>query len=264
MLQRSFSILPGIGLTTERSLWERDIHDWTTFLAQKNIFRIGDRRKRYFDARLKQASTNVDDPHYLSTLFPNNLHWRLFDHLKKNVAYLDIETTGLSYRSSITLVGVYRAQEQKMISLVKGMGLTKSAIVEALEDVSLVVTYNGASFDLPFIERQFPGALPKIPHFDLRFGAGRLGYRGGLKRLERIMGIKRDYEVENLAGEDALLYWRMWSKDRNRNALKLLRKYNAEDVKNLAPIAERVYRELKELALDGLTDPLERSNSGSI
>jgi len=245
-------MLPGIGSITEQRIWKSGIPDWKHFLELNKGPGISEKRKRFLDANLKRVQHNEGDPEFLSTFFRENLHWRLYPHLMDNAAFLDIETNGLSHYSKITVVGVYRKKDEKMISLVRGLGLNAATLQEALKDVGIIVTYNGSSFDLPFIRRRFPFSLPSVPHFDLRFAAGRLGYRGGLKSLEKQLGISRDFEVENLAGEDALLYWRMWNRDRNRGALRVLRKYNREDVENLIPIADRLYSEMKSMTLDGM------------
>jgi len=245
-------MLPGIGEVMERRIWQNGVPDWESFLQAINIKGISKKRKRYFNTKLEQIMEQTHDHTFLADFFPHNLHWRLFPNLVDRAAFLDIETTGLSFRSHTTLVGIYRMYDEKMFSLVKGLGLNSGTISDALKDVSIIVTYNGSSFDLPMIRHHFPGALSKIPHFDLRFAARRVGYTGGLKSLERELGITRDYEVENLAGEDALIFWKMWKKDRNRNALRLLRKYNREDVMNMIPIANILYGKLEEQTLGGI------------
>lgn len=252
MMKRSFAMLPGIGAITERRIWDSGIHHWDSFLEEKKTRGVSEKRKRYFDALLKRTMNRERDPGYLARFFPENMHWRLFPHLGEKAAFLDIETNGLSHYSKITVVGVYRNHDRKMVSLVRGLGLNGSTLKDALEGVEMIVTYNGSSFDLPFIRQRFPFSLPDVPHFDLRFAARRLGYSGGLKSLERQLGIGRDYEVENLAGEDALLYWKMWNKDRNRGALRVLRKYNREDVENLIPIADRLYGKMETMTLQGI------------
>ncbi len=242
-------MLPGIGVKTEESLWTRGIQKWEHFLEETRIKRISGRRKRYLDALLKQAIGRLKEPGFLATFFPEPLHWRLYNHLMERAVFLDIEINGLSFYSDITVVGVYGCSNNKMVSLVKGMNLTQYTLGQALKDAGIIVTFNGSSFDLPFIRRQFPLTLPEVPHFDLRFGARKLGLSGGLKALEKTLGITRDFEVENLAGEDALIYWRMWKKDGNKKALRLLRKYNREDVMNLIPLAGYIYEALKEKTL---------------
>lgn len=254
MREMSFAMLPGIGPIIERRVWESGVRSWDSFLDVEKVPGISKVRKRYLDALIRQGKTNGTDPGFLNGYFPDKLHWRFFEDLHEDAAYLDIETNGLSRYSKITVIGIHRKRESRMISLVRGLGLNPKSLREALDGVSMLVTYNGASFDLPFIRQRLPGCLPQVPHFDLRIAAGRLGYRGGLKRLERELGIVRDFEVSTLAGEDALLYWKMWERDRTRGALRLLRKYNREDVENMIPLAKILYKEMADHTLGDLKE----------
>lgn len=68
-------------------------------------------------------------------------------------AYLDIETTGLSPKySEITVVGIHlhNGIDAKFIQLLGG-DVTADKILEALQGVNIIYTYNGSRFDLPFI-----------------------------------------------------------------------------------------------------------------
>ncbi|OYT48153.1 hypothetical protein B6U83_04000 [Thermoplasmatales archaeon ex4484_36] len=75
--------------------------------------------------------------------------------------------------------------------------------------------------------------------------ARKTGLKGGLKAVERALGIEREVEVADVNGEVAVRLWRLWERERSRGALKLLLKYNKEDVKNLEPLARRLYEALK-------------------
>jgi len=242
-------MLKGIGEKTEINLWRKGITDWLSFLETERVKGISEGRKRYFDALLRHAEHRLHEPEFLASFFPPALHWRLYRHLMENTVYLDIETSGLSFYSEITVLGVYRAAEGRYISLVQGFNLNHRTVKEALRDASIFVTFNGSSFDIPFIRRHFPFTLPAVPHLDLRFASRKLGCTGGLKSIEKEFGIGRDYEVETLTGEDALLYWRMWKKDGNRKALEVLKSYNRADVENLVPLADKVYALLAERTL---------------
>ena len=151
-------------------------------------------------------------------------------------AFLDIETDGLSRWSAVTVVGVYRP-DRGFTGLVRGQGLSDGAITEALEGVRLVVTFNGAGFDLPFIRASFPRAQLPPAHLDLLSCARRLGWKGGLKAVERSLGLSRDLETRVLAGSDAVRLWRAWTRTGSTNALRLLLKYNEADCVNLEPLA---------------------------
>jgi uncharacterized protein YprB with RNaseH-like and TPR domain len=52
--------------------------------------------------------------------------------------------------------------------------------------------------------------------------------------------MARPDEVQGMSGEDAVRLWKLYERDSNRNALKLLLRYNMEDIINLAPMAERL------------------------
>jgi atypical dual specificity phosphatase len=68
-------------------------------------------------------------------------------------AYLDIETTGLSADfHDMTVVGVSVVGEggTRFVQLV-GEDITEEGLLEVLDGVSTIYTYNGQRFDLPFI-----------------------------------------------------------------------------------------------------------------
>jgi uncharacterized protein len=149
-------------------------------------------------------------------------------------AYIDIETTGLSPdRSEITVVGIYlyRGNEGKFVQLV-GRDICADAIMEALEGVDVIYTYNGQRFDLPFIHSACGVDLTRLfRHDDLMFHCWRKNLRGGLKSVERQLGINRDdKEVDGL---EAVRLWHKYVDSFDLEALEKLCAYNKEDVVNL-------------------------------
>ena len=153
---------------------------------------------------------------------------------------MDIETTGLSAeRGLITLIGVLDAEGYK--AYVHGENLADFR--EAMERYDLVVTFNGAAFDLPFIEHHFGRIFRHVAHIDLRFPLRRAGFSGGLKSIEQQAEVGRPSELSALSGYDAVLLWRMWQRG-NKGARDTLVRYNAEDVASLPALAEIVYNRL--------------------
>ena len=246
MIRRTFVLLPSVGSGTERSLWRKGIRHWDDFLAAGSIGGFSRERKDRLDAMLAEARGFLDGGHsgYFSRMLPSGEHWRLFREFEENVAYLDIETDGLRRDSRVTVVGIHRNGRTR--TLVRGLDLSAESLSSELEGSRLLVTFNGRSFDVPLLEYNFPFALPRIPHFDLRHGCARIGLRGGLKRIEKEIGIARPMEVEYVTGEEAAYLWKLWERRGKENALKLLRRYNEEDTRNLEPLARYAYHGLKE------------------
>ena len=103
---------------------------------------------------------------------------------------------------------------------------------EAIKPYGVLVTFFGSGFDLPFLRREFGDLREGRVHLDLCYLMRRLGFRGGLKRVEENLGIVRSEETRELSGWDAVRLWRDYERG-SRRALELLLRYNQEDVENL-------------------------------
>jgi uncharacterized protein YprB with RNaseH-like and TPR domain len=105
----------------------------------------------------------------------------------------------------------------------------------------VLVSYNGKSFDAPFIRRELNAPLEQA-HIDLRYVLGSLGYRGGLKGCERQLGINRR-GLEDVDGFFAVILWgEYWNND-DEKALETLLAYNALDVVNLEALMVMAYNQ---------------------
>jgi uncharacterized protein YprB with RNaseH-like and TPR domain len=156
-------------------------------------------------------------------------------------AYLDIETTGLSFsHDEITVVGIYlcNGEDTSVIQLV-GMDVNRANILEALRDVKTIYTYNGRRFDLPFIHFRLGINLAEIfEHRDLMFDCWRNNLYGGFKGVERQLGIER--QLKEVNGLEAIRLWWRYLDYFDEDALDTLLAYNREDIVNLKTLKEKL------------------------
>ncbi|MFC1874441.1 ribonuclease H-like domain-containing protein [Chloroflexota bacterium] len=156
-------------------------------------------------------------------------------------AYLDIETTGLSpVNCQITTVGIYVTNEtySRFVQLV-GEEVTTGNLLEALSGATNIYTYNGSRFDLPFIRFCTGLDLAALfPHCDLMYVCWRNSLYGGLKAVERQLGIAR--KLKDIQGYDAIRLWQKYQSDSDEDALATLLEYNKEDVINLKSLKENL------------------------
>ena len=154
-------------------------------------------------------------------------------------AFLDIETTGLSSRyDEITVVGIniFNGFDTKFIQLVGG-DVTAENILEFLKGVHVIYTYNGTRFDLPFIYARLRINLAELfGHRDLMYDCWRGNLYGGLKCVERQLGIPR--RLWGITGYEAVRLWWRYVNDYDEDALATLLEYNKEDVVNLKTLKE--------------------------
>ncbi len=241
MIHNSFIFLERIGPITEQNLWSQGISDWNSFLDSRIVKGFSVVRKKYYDKRLieaKKAVRDYDSSFFIS--FPPSEVWRTYDFFRDDALFLDIETSG--YYGDITVLGCYDGD--RTFTLVKDRSLTKRNLQQLFLGKKLIVTFNGASFDLPVIDRYFPGILPDVPHLDLRFPLARLGLSGGLKQIEKDVGISRSAIVDGMRGEDAVALWHDYLLTGNPDSLDRIVAYNEEDVLNLRPLADFVFKSL--------------------
>jgi uncharacterized protein len=156
-------------------------------------------------------------------------------------AYLDIETTGLSrFYDDITVIGIYLCdgKNSELVQLV-GEQVTIDNLLKALENVATIYTYNGSSFDLPFINVSLGIDLEaNFHHHDLMYNCWQNNLYGGFKEVERQLGIPR--QLQGISGLEAICLWWQYQNDDDQNALALLLQYNKEDVVNLKTLRERL------------------------
>ena len=238
-IENSFIPVRGVGETTERRLWRDGITRWEAFDPDALGPTTGERVESF----IADAWEHLDDGNaeFFAEQFPGGEHWRLYENFRDETCYFDIETTGLSADyNDVTTVSFHRDGETT--TLVRGEDLTAERIREQFADASLVATFNGKRFDVPFLKQSFDVSID-VPHVDLMYPCKRLGLSGGLKAVERDVGLERDRP--DISGEDAVRLWREYEAG-DDEALETLVSYNREDTVNLAALTETVCEHLHE------------------
>jgi hypothetical protein len=244
LLEHTFLHIQGIGLKTEQNLWKRGIRCWNDFLNRREtVFSL--ERDAFIEAELLVSIKNIKNIKFFKERLSSQEMWRLYSAFESKSVFLDIETNGgYDGMDEITLIGLYDGHSIR--TFINGKNLDEFEIAVAGYD--LMITFNGSSFDLPYIKRSFPGITLPEAHIDLRFLLRQLGLKGGLKSIEKQMDIFRESAIEGLDGFDAVLLWRnyQWG---DQKALEKLIQYNTADIVNLKPLMVFGYQEMKQKLL---------------
>jgi hypothetical protein len=242
VLERSFVHLPGVGGITERALWDQGCHTWSELLAGLDRYSVGSASPDEVERHLRKSVKALQDKEhqFFRRCLGMKEAWRAFPDFRSSCVYLDIETDGGRTGSSVTIIGLFDGVDFKC--LVKGEDLGN--FPDLISRYSMIVTFFGAGYDLPMLQRCFRNVRFDQIHIDLCPTLRRLGIRGGLKRIEKELGILRSPETEGLSGLDAIRLWRRYERLRDDKALETLIAYNREDVVNLERLAEYAYERL--------------------
>jgi uncharacterized protein YprB with RNaseH-like and TPR domain len=245
-IENSFIPVRGVGETTERTLWEAGVTHWDEFDESVVGPTTGERIRSFIDTA--RSRLDEGDACYFRETFPNGEHWRCYENFRSETCFLDIETTGLDRRRhDVTVVSCHRGGETT--TLVADRDLTAERLRRRLDGANLLVTFNGKRFDVPFLEESF-GVGVDMPHVDLLYPCRRLGLTGGLKPVERELGIDRDRP--DLSGEDAVRLWRQYRRG-DDGALDTLVSYNRDDTANLQALMDTVAARLDPDPLGGVS-----------
>jgi uncharacterized protein len=235
MLQHTFCHIPGIGRKIETKLWATGITTWDKW-GDPSPIRLSAVIRAEADRTLKcSAAALNDDPKFFAERLDSSEVWRIFPHYRARTAYLDIETTGLDDHAEVTTIALYDGKE--VFTFINGINLDD--FVEAIDKFQVIVSYNGKSFDIPMLERFFQIKLNQA-QIDLRYVLARLGFKGGLKGCEKMLGMNRG-TLDGVDGYFAVLLWQRYRDYNDQQALHTLLAYNTLDTVNLERLAVEAY-----------------------
>ncbi len=174
---------------------------------------------------------------------------------RKDLVFIDIETTGLSPASSdIYLIGAayMESDELKIRQFFAEDPSQEKEILEAFSAFLLpykkIVHYNGDRFDIPFLKSKYekhllPDPLSSLDSVDL--------YRlikpyknilalpdGKQKSVEKFLGIDREDEYD---GGKLIHVYHEYTRDRDDDKKRLLLLHNSDDVKGMTKLLPIMY-----------------------
>lgn len=240
MINRCFLHCPGVGPITEKRLKEEDFFNWDECLKRPGDLPFkGIKRKKFLSALKKSRSALLkNDIYYFVNHFPIKEHWRILGEYFSEASFFDIETTGLRWYDNLPSV-IAALHKGRFYTFVDGENIDD--FLDFVSETSFLVSFNGNSFDIPFLEQTFHIPSISCPHIDLRWIAYHQGYTGGLKRIEKEFGIKRPDHLTDIDGYTAVdLYYRWQSGD--KSSRKLLIEYCKADVLSTFYIASKILR----------------------
>lgn len=259
-LSSNLKLIPGIGYQTESRLKENNYHtiydllqhDKYSHKAQKALNRI-ERNCFVSDFKLLKESSKYPMDH--SRQIDKNRTLKALSSLDPfNLKFMDIETLGLS-NVPIILIGIAEIKgkwiesNQYLLRDIEEEPAVIEAYLSHLDEASVHVTYNGASFDIPYIKNRahyyrMDYNLDQI-HYDLIYPARNL-WKDVLPNCklttieENLFGIKREDDVPGAFIPD---YYQSYLKENNIGPLIPIIEHNRMDIVSLASFLMKIYEE---------------------
>jgi len=168
-------------------------------------------------------------------------------------AIIDIETLGLSERP-IILLGIANPSKdctcvhQYLLRDIQDEPSAIWSLVSQLEPQSSLITFNGKSFDIPYIKQRlaYYGLETSLqnPHFDvLHFTRRALRNKltnCKLETVEKYLGIKRDSNIPGALVPD---FYETYLRTKNVGPLVAIVEHNKQDLLTLGNLFSKLYEE---------------------
>lgn len=236
LLERSFCHLPGLRGHGEAMLWRRGVLSWADW-ERTGVGLVSTTKAERVSAGVAECRTALaaGDTQFFLRRLPRPHCVRAVASAGR-IGFLDVETDGLGPTSRVTTAVLVTGD----IAAAYVRGMNVGTLGDDLVELDLLVTYNGARFDLPVLRREL-GRLPTLAHLDLCPVLHAWGQFGGLKAIEQRLGITRPTAAE-ADGAKAVELWQRFSAAGDSVALQELLHYNAADAGNLRLLLLRAIR----------------------
>ena len=254
-MNRNLKLLPKIGLKTEQNLKNKGYATIEDLKAHDRYGDIADRFLKDIDGMSFCEIIDILEDNKYSKRCRDNILKSISMVEAENFKFMDIETKGLS-NVPIILIGVAEIRGKNIIASQYFLrDYTEEAnIIDAylshLDEDSVHVTFNGKTFDVPFIKNRCVynriQADLDLPHLDLMYFAKNLWADSlpncQLQTIEReIFGIERQGDVP---GQYIPGYYDTYLEENNIGPVVPIIEHNAQDIISLASFLEKMYRDV--------------------
>ena len=236
MITEALLHCPQIGPARLEKLHARKIRTWHDVVERADELPSGirgpitDESQRCIDAL---AKSDID--YFVQNLAIKD-RWRILKHFLDDVSFFDIETAGLEYDDPITTICIWHRGE--VHTFIEHENLDD--FLDLLDEVKLLSSFNGSTFDVPRVLDSFHIPALPCPHLDLRWLCYHQELRGGLKEIAMRLGISRPADLQFADGEMAIRQWSRWIHFQDQQARADLIRYCASDVVLLVVLADRL------------------------
>ena len=254
-INHNLKLLPKIGIKKEEALKSMG---FKTIESLKNHDNYGDMASKFLERIDEMSFCEI-----MELLDNNKYSKKCRDNLLKcisltdceNFKFMDIETKGLS-NVPVILIGVSEIKGDKIISsqyFLRDYSEEEAVLdgyLSHLDDDSVHVTFNGKSFDVPFIRNRCIynriEADLDLPHLDLMYFAKNLWQdqlpNCRLQTIEKeLFGIEREDDVP---GQYIPGYYDTYLSENNIGPVVPIIEHNRQDIVSLASFLNRMYEDV--------------------
>ena len=254
-INNNLKLLPKIGIKTEQNLKNKG---YSTIESLKKHDKYCDIASSFLD-KIDDLSfaeiVEILDNNRYSKKCRDNILKSISLTERENFKFMDIETLGLS-NVPIILIGIAELKGNRIISTqyflreIYEEGAVIEAYLSHLDEDSVHVTFNGKSFDVPFIKNRCLynriDANMDFPHLDLMYFAKNLWKdqlpNCQLQTIEReLFGIEREGDVPGQYIPD---YYNAYLNEKNIGPIVPIIEHNRQDIVSLASFLEKMYEEV--------------------
>lgn len=252
MITEAFLHFKGIGPKNIHKIKEAGFNSWDDIIRNSADLPFGEKLNNSILEEARKYISLLEDNNIIK--LTNSFHpsdkWRVLYRFFHKASFFDIETNPYNWHNPITVITCFH--RGKIFKYVRGKNLEE--FIDLTQEIELLVSFNGISFDVPIILNHYH--IPALPcaHIDLRWIAYHNGHKGGLKSIERKLNIKRPNDLEGVDGMMAVALWDNWERKKDTKSLDLLVRYCSADSLSLYLLGIEILKEKNIIIKDTLSD----------